>query len=42
MTALAVMLLVRSGVLTWRARQVRPGAGAADGMPLQPAWKDRV
>ncbi|MER5686289.1 DUF1453 domain-containing protein [Streptomyces sp. NPDC002205] len=43
MTALAVTLLVRSGVLTWRARQVRPAyGGAADGMPLQPAWKDRV
>ncbi|MET8326870.1 hypothetical protein [Streptomyces sp. NPDC005181] len=43
MPALAVTLLVGSGVLTWRARQVRPAyGGAADAMPSQPAWKDRV
>lgn len=43
MTALAVTLLVRSGVLMWRARQMRPAyGGAADGMPSRPAWKDSV
>ena len=43
MTALAVTLLMRSGVLMWRARQMRPAyGGAADGMPSRPAWKDRV
>lgn len=43
MTALAVTLPVRSGVLMWRARQMRPAyGGAADGMPSRPAWKDSV
>ncbi|WP_327127144.1 DUF1453 domain-containing protein [Streptomyces sp. NBC_01727] len=43
MTALAVTLLVRSGVLMWRARQMRPAyGGAAGGMPSRPAWKDSV
>ncbi|MGW5274779.1 DUF1453 domain-containing protein [Streptomyces sp. NPDC004044] len=43
LTALAVTLLVRGGVLTWRARQVRPAyGGAADGLPSRPGWKDRV
>ncbi|MFF0289524.1 DUF1453 domain-containing protein [Streptomyces sp. NPDC005262] len=41
MTALAVTLLVRSGVLMWRARQMRPAyGGAADGIPSRAAWKD--
>ncbi|MGW1733478.1 DUF1453 domain-containing protein [Streptomyces sp. NPDC001999] len=43
MTALAVTLLVRSGVLMWRARQMRPAyGGAADVMPSRQAWKDCV
>ncbi|WP_392673099.1 DUF1453 domain-containing protein [Streptomyces sp. LN785] len=43
MAALAVTLLVRSGVLALRAREVRPAyGGAAVGPSPQPAWKDRV
>lgn len=43
MSALAVMLAVRSGVLMWRAGQMRPAYGGfADGMASQPAWKDLV
>ncbi|WP_405684012.1 DUF1453 domain-containing protein [Streptomyces sp. NBC_00057] len=43
MSALAVTLVVRSGVLMWRAGQMRPAyGGSADGMSSQPAWKDRV
>ncbi|MGX1674391.1 DUF1453 domain-containing protein [Streptomyces sp. NPDC055400] len=45
MLALAATLLVRSGVLIWRAQSLRPapqGAGAyRDGVPV-PSWKDRV
>ena len=45
MLALAATLLVRSGVLVWRAQSVRPapqGAGAyGDDVPV-PSWKDRV
>jgi hypothetical protein len=45
MLALAATLLVRSGVLIWRAQSLRPapqGAGAyGDGVPV-PSWKDRV
>ncbi|WP_327370272.1 DUF1453 domain-containing protein [Streptomyces sp. NBC_01217] len=43
LSALAVTLAVRSGVLMWRARQMRPAyGGCGDGMPSQSAWKDRV
>ncbi|MFD9599748.1 DUF1453 domain-containing protein [Streptomyces sp. NPDC059970] len=43
LSALAVTLAVRSGVLMWRAAQMRPAyGGSADGMSSQPARKDRV
>ncbi|MEU9621193.1 MULTISPECIES: DUF1453 domain-containing protein [unclassified Streptomyces] len=43
MSALAVTLAVRSGVLMWRAGQMSPAyGGSADGMSSQSAWKDRV
>ncbi|MCX4532151.1 DUF1453 domain-containing protein [Streptomyces sp. NBC_00841] len=43
MAALALTLLARSAVLTWRARGMSPAYGdAAGGPPSQPAWKDRV
>lgn len=43
MAALALTLLVRGGVTTWRARQVAPAyGGAADGMPSSPPRKERV
>ncbi|GGT47423.1 DUF1453 domain-containing protein [Streptomyces atratus] len=43
LSALAVTLAVRSGVLMWRAGQMRPAyGGSADVMSSQPAWKDRV
>lgn len=45
MLALAATLLVRSGVLIWRAQSLQTapqGAGAyGDGVPA-PSWKDRV
>ncbi|WP_326768273.1 DUF1453 domain-containing protein [Streptomyces sp. NBC_01591] len=43
LSALAVTLAVRGGVLMWRAGQMRPAYGdAADGMMPRPAWRDRV
>ncbi|MER8085715.1 DUF1453 domain-containing protein [Streptomyces sp. NPDC058316] len=43
LSALAVTLAVRSGVLMWRAGLMRPAyGGCADGEPSQPVWKDRV
>jgi hypothetical protein len=43
--ALAVTLLVRSGILAWRGQSLRgtplPGAAYGDGMS-RPAWKERV
>ncbi|MFF2329076.1 MULTISPECIES: DUF1453 domain-containing protein [unclassified Streptomyces] len=43
LSALAVTLAVRGGVLMWRAGQMRPAyGGSADAMASQPAWKDRV
>ncbi|MFI6057835.1 DUF1453 domain-containing protein [Streptomyces sp. NPDC051286] len=41
--ALALTLLARSGVLTWRARGMSPAYGdAVGGLSSQPAWKGRV
>ncbi|MFD0020158.1 DUF1453 domain-containing protein [Streptomyces sp. NPDC058382] len=44
MMALAVTLLVRSGVLASRTAEIPApyGGGAADSAPSRPAWKDRV
>ncbi|MFD9423334.1 MULTISPECIES: DUF1453 domain-containing protein [unclassified Streptomyces] len=43
LAALAMTLFARGGVLTWRARQMRPSYGvAAQGISAQSAWKDRV
>ncbi|MGW1105610.1 DUF1453 domain-containing protein [Streptomyces sp. NPDC002540] len=43
LSALAVTLAVRSGVLMWRAGSMRPAyGGCADGEPSQQVWKDRV
>jgi hypothetical protein len=45
MLALAATLLVRSGILAWRAQSLRPvlAANTAYGETLsQPTWKDRV
>ncbi|MET9657457.1 DUF1453 domain-containing protein [Streptomyces sp. NPDC006510] len=43
LSALAVTLAVRGGVLMWRAGQMRPAyGGVADGMMSRPVWKDRV
>ncbi|MCM2411252.1 DUF1453 domain-containing protein [Streptomyces sp. RKAG290] len=43
MMALAVTLLVRSGVLARRAAEIPPSyGGSADRTPSAPAWKDRV
>jgi len=43
--ALAATLLLRSGILVWRAQFLSPAAGRStaygDGVP-QPAWKERV
>ncbi|GAA1373286.1 DUF1453 family protein [Streptomyces beijiangensis] len=40
--ALAASLLVRSGVLTWRAGRMRAPYGVAAAGPVRAAWKDRV
>nr|WP_326591073.1 hypothetical protein [Streptomyces brevispora] len=43
MMALAVTLLVRSGVLARRAAEIPASfGGPADGAPFRQAWKDRV
>lgn len=43
MMALAVTLLVRSGVLARRGAEIpKPCHGSGDGMPSRPMWKDRV
>lgn len=43
MMALAATLLVRSGVLARRVAEISPSYGeSAAGVPLRPAWKDRV
>lgn len=40
--ALAASLLVRSGVLVWRAGRIRPSYGDSGAGSPEPAWKDRV
>ncbi|MFF1648707.1 DUF1453 domain-containing protein [Streptomyces sp. NPDC058240] len=43
LSALAVTLAARGGVLMWRAGQMGPAyGGSAGGMMSRPAWKDRV
>lgn len=44
MMTLALMLLARGGVLTWRSRGVQgaPGIATGAGSVLRPAWKDHV
>ncbi|MEU5435059.1 DUF1453 domain-containing protein [Streptomyces sp. NPDC020719] len=39
---LAAAILVRSGILVWRARSVRASYGVADDSMARPLWKDRV
>ncbi|WP_328536273.1 DUF1453 domain-containing protein [Streptomyces sp. NBC_00344] len=40
--ALAASLLVRSGVLVWRAGRIAPSYGVSGAGTPVPAWKDRV
>ncbi|WP_369375816.1 DUF1453 domain-containing protein [Streptomyces sp. cg36] len=39
---LAASLLVRSGILVWKAQSVRASYGATGGTTARPLWKDRV